>query len=91
MSAKVARGGPARGRAKPRGRSNGRGVNTRKPKRQGLLESVGISPAWTRRLGNWALAGMTCAVIVAAIARLPPAAARRRSRSARASAAPASP
>jgi cell division protein FtsQ len=28
---------------------------------------VGISPAWTRRIGNWALAGMTCAVIVAAI------------------------
>jgi len=67
MSAKIARGGPARGRAKPRGRTNSRGVSTRKPKRQGLLESVGISPAWTRRIGNWALAGMTCAVIVAAV------------------------
>jgi cell division protein FtsQ len=68
MSARIARGGPAgRGRAKPRGRTGGRGVSTRKPKKQGLLESVGISPAWTRRLGNWMLAGMTCAVIVAAV------------------------
>jgi cell division protein FtsQ len=67
MSARIARGAPARGRAKPRGRTNARGGGGRKPKRQGLLESVGISPAWTRRLGNWALAGMTCAVIVAAV------------------------
>ena len=69
MSARAARGGSAaRGRAKPRTRGGGgRGVNTRKPKKQGLLESVGISPAWTRRVGNWALAGMTCAVIVAAV------------------------
>ena len=68
MSARIARGGsPARGRAKPRGRANARGVNTRKPKQQGLLESIGLSPAWTRRLGTWALAGMTTAVIVAAI------------------------
>src|SRR4051812_20650329 len=67
MSARIARGGSGRGRAKPRGRTASRGVSTRKPKKQGLLESVGISPAWTRRLGNWALAGMTCAVIVAAV------------------------
>jgi cell division protein FtsQ len=68
MSARIARGGPAaRGRAKPRGRTNARGAGARRPKPQGLLESVGISPAWTRRLGNWALAGMTCAVIVAAV------------------------
>jgi cell division protein FtsQ len=68
MSARIARGGPAgRGRAKPRGRTNARGGGARRPKKQGLLESVGISPAWTRRLGNWALAGMTCAVIVAAV------------------------
>ena len=65
MSARIARG-PTRGRAKPRGRTNARGGG-RKAKPPGLLESVGISPAWTRRLGNWALAGMTCAVIVAAI------------------------
>jgi cell division protein FtsQ len=67
MSARIARGGSGRGRAKPRGRTQSRGVSTRKPKKQGLFESIGISPAWTRRLGNWALAGMTCAVIVAAI------------------------
>ena len=67
MSAKIARGGSGRGRAKPRGRTGSRSVSTRKPKKQGLFESVGISPAWTRRIGNWALAGMTCAVIVAAI------------------------
>ena len=67
MSARIARGGPARGRAKPRGRTGSRSVGTRKPKKTGLLESVGISPAWTRRIGNWALAGMTCAVIVAAV------------------------
>jgi cell division protein FtsQ len=67
MTARIARGAPARGRAKPRGRANARGGGSRKPKRQGLLESVGISPAWTRRIGNWALAGMTFAVIVAAV------------------------
>jgi cell division protein FtsQ len=68
MSARIARGGPAgRGRAKPRARANQRGGGARRPKKQGLLESIGISPAWTRRLGNWALAGMTCAVIVAAV------------------------
>jgi cell division protein FtsQ len=67
MGARVTRGGQARGRAKPRTRTASRGISTRKPKKQGLLESVGISPAWTRRLGNWALAGMTCAVIVAAV------------------------
>ena len=68
MSARIARGGSGqRGRAKPRGRGGARGVNTRKPKQQGLLESIGLSPAWTRRVGNWALAGMTTAVIVAAV------------------------
>ena len=68
MSARISRGGPsARGRAKPRARGGGRGVGTRKPKQQGLLESVGISAAWTRRLGNWLLGGMTFAVVLAAI------------------------
>jgi cell division protein FtsQ len=67
MSARITRGAPARGRAKPRGRTASRSVGTRKPKKVGLLESVGISPAWTRRIGNWALGGMTFAVIVAAI------------------------
>jgi cell division protein FtsQ len=67
MSARINRGAPARGRAKPRARTNARGGGGRKPKKIGLLESVGISPAWTRRIGNWALASLTCAVIVAAL------------------------
>jgi len=69
MSARIARGGPTRGRSKSRtsGRGASRGHGTRKPKKQGLLESFGISPGWARRLGNWALAGMTLSVIVAAI------------------------
>ena len=60
-------GAGRRGGGRNRAGGRARGVGTRKPKKQGLLESVGISPAWTRRLGNWALAGMTCAVIVAAV------------------------
>ncbi|MEA3029311.1 MAG: cell division protein FtsQ [Sphingomonadales bacterium] len=67
MSARIARGGPARGRPKPRGRTNARGTGKRKAKQPGLLESFGISPGWARRLGNWALAGMTLSVVVAAI------------------------
>jgi cell division protein FtsQ len=66
MSARIARGGPARGRPKPRG-TNARGSGKRKAKQPGLLESFGISPGWARRLGNWALAGMTLSVVVAAI------------------------
>ena len=69
MSARIARGGPVRGRPKARtgARAGSRGRGTRKPKKQGLLESFGISPGWARRLGNWALAGMTLSVIVAAV------------------------
>lgn len=69
MSARIARGGPARGRPKARtgARAGSRGRGTRKPRKQGLLESFGISPGWARRLGNWALAGMTLSVIVAAV------------------------
>jgi cell division protein FtsQ len=68
MSARIARGGPVRGRPKgrpaPRGAARG---GKRKAKQPGLLESFGISPCWARRLGNWALAGMTLSVVVAAI------------------------
>lgn len=67
MSARIARGGPARGRTQARGRTNARGTGKRKAKQPGLLESFGISPGWARRLGNWALAGMTLSVVVAAI------------------------
>jgi cell division protein FtsQ len=68
MSARIARGGPVRGR--PKGRTPPRGAargGKRKAKQPGLLESFGISPGWARRLGNWALAGMTLSVVVAAI------------------------
>jgi cell division protein FtsQ len=65
MSARIARGGPARGR--PKARTASRGVRTRKPRKQGLLESFGVSPGWSRRIGNWMLAGMTFAVVVAAV------------------------
>jgi cell division protein FtsQ len=66
MSARIARGGPARGR--PKGRTGSRGGGTRRAaKKQGLLESLGVSPGWARRIGNWTLAGMTFAVIVAAV------------------------
>ncbi|MEA3047168.1 MAG: cell division protein FtsQ [Sphingomonadales bacterium] len=65
MSARIARGGPARGR--PKRRTPPRGTGKRKAKQPGLLESFGISPGWARRLGNWALAGMTLSVVVAAI------------------------
>lgn len=69
MSARIARGGPGRGRPKGRGATRGgsRGVNTRRAKKQGLFESFGVSPAWTRRVGNLALGAITFAVVVAAI------------------------
>jgi len=62
MSARIARGGPARGR--PKARTGG----ARRPaKKQGLLQSLGVSPGWARRIGNWTLGGMTFAVVVAAV------------------------
>lgn len=69
MTARIARGGPT-GRARPRGRTQPqRGGNTRKgkPKQQTLLESLGFSPGFARRLGNWLLGGMTVAVVLAAV------------------------
>ena len=65
MTARIARGGPAR--AKPRARPAPQRINTRKPKKQGLLESLGFSPGFARRIGNWTLAGMTVAVVIAAV------------------------
>lgn len=69
MSARAARGGSSGGRSRPRStsRSGSRGVNTRRPKKQGLIESLGVSPAWARRLGNWMLGSLTFVVVVAAI------------------------
>lgn len=65
MTARIARGGPARG--KPKARAPTRGVSTRKAKRKGLLQSAGFSPGLARRIGNWVLGGMTVAVILVAI------------------------
>jgi cell division protein FtsQ len=70
MTARIARGGGrgpggAKGRAKPRGGPRGR--SARKPKKQSVLESFGISPGLARRVGNWTLAGTTVAVVVAAV------------------------
>lgn len=63
MSARIARGSAQR--ARPKARSAPRGVNTRKSKSPGLLESVGIPRAAARRVGGWALLATVFAVIVA--------------------------
>jgi len=66
VTTRIARGAPARGRQKPG--TTSRGVSTRRPKKKpGLLESLGVSQGWSRRIGNFLLAGMTCAVVVAAV------------------------
>jgi cell division protein FtsQ len=65
VTTRIARGAPA-GRQKPRTAS--RSVSTRRPKRKpGLLESWGVSPGWSRRIGNLILGTMTFAVVVAAV------------------------
>jgi cell division protein FtsQ len=67
VTARIARGGPGRGR--PKARASARSVSTRKSraKKQGLLQTIGFSPDAAQRIGNWVLAGMTLAVVVAAI------------------------
>ena len=70
MSARIARGGSARGaspRKPSRSRASGRSVNTRRPKKQSLLDSFGLPPGAGRRLGGWAFGGLAAALIVAAI------------------------
>lgn len=71
MTARIARGAPARGRQKPRGSS--RSVNTRKSKSGGLGSSFGLAPATARRLGGWTLTFVvgTLVVIAALVFRLP--------------------
>jgi cell division protein FtsQ len=68
MTARIARGAPT-GRGRPRGRAQPQRGGTRKakPKQQTLLESLGFSPGFARRLGNWLLGGMTVAVVIAAV------------------------
>jgi len=67
MTARIARGAPARG--KPRTRQTTRRGPARKARapQQSLLESLGFSPGFARRLGNWLLGGMTVAVVIAAV------------------------
>ena len=64
MTARIAKGG---GQRRGGGRSPARSVSTRRPKRRGALESLGVAPGAARRLGRWMIAGMTAAAIVAAI------------------------
>jgi cell division protein FtsQ len=68
MTARIARGGPARTR--PKSRAPTRSVNTRKPKRGGLLDSVGVPSGTARRLGNWTLAGMVATLVIVAVLAL---------------------
>jgi cell division protein FtsQ len=63
VTARVARGNSARANAKPRGRS----VNTRRPKKTGMLEEIGLASGMGRRLGGWIFAGLAIAAIIAAL------------------------
>ena len=67
MTARIARGAPARGRPKARPQGQRAGTRKAKPKQQTMLESLGFSPGFARRLGNWLLGGMTVAVVIAAV------------------------
>jgi len=67
MTARIARGAPARGRPRARPQPPRTGTRKAKPKQQTLLESLGFSPGFARRLGNWLLGGMTVAVVIAAV------------------------
>ena len=60
MTARVARGNAARGRARPGSRS----VNTRRAKNPGMLETIGFAPGAGRRISNWIFAGMIAAVLI---------------------------
>jgi len=64
MTARIARGGPARGRPKPR---TAKPVRTRRAKSPGMLEEFGFAPGTGRRIGGWIALGMAVALIVGAI------------------------
>ena len=74
MSARIARGG-GKGGSRPasRPRATGRSVNTRRPKKQSLLDSFGLPAGAGRLIGGWAFAAVAVALIVALVAafRLP--------------------
>jgi cell division protein FtsQ len=65
-AARIDRGG--RGRAPAgRARSKARNAAARKPRHEGLLESVGFEPRAARRIGKWTMGLFTIAVVVAAV------------------------
>ena len=64
MTARVARGNAGRGRSRAQG---SRAVNTRRAKQPGMMEQIGFAPGTTRKVGNWIVAGMAAAVIVALV------------------------
>jgi cell division protein FtsQ len=71
MTARIAKGGGgrgpvSRGRPSPRGAPARRG-GPRRARPPELLESLGFAPGTGRRIGHWALAGLTVIVIAAAI------------------------
>ena len=63
MTAKISRGGSAKGQG--RSRTAARSVSTRRSKPQGMLESAGFAPGTGRRVGGWVFAGMVAAAIIA--------------------------
>jgi cell division protein FtsQ len=76
VTARIARGGGGGRGTASRSRPQGRGSSARggrKPRRQGMLESMGFAPGTARRIGRWTIGGMTFALIAAAIVafRLP--------------------
>jgi cell division protein FtsQ len=64
MTARIARGGPARTRGKPR---TSRAVNTRRSKQPAILEEFGLTPGAGRRIGGWLASGVAVALIIGAI------------------------
>ena len=67
MTARIAKGGVARSRVRPR---SSKSVNTRRAKSPPLLEEFGFAPGTGRRVAGWLLAGMAVAGLVAAIVGL---------------------
>lgn len=64
-AARIERGGRGRPPA-ARARPKARGSAARKPRHEGLLESVGFEPGAAGRIGKWSMGLLTIAVVVAA-------------------------
>lgn len=65
MTARIARGGTGKARAKPK--SGSRSVSTRRSAPKGMLQAAGFAPGTGKRIGGWVFAGMAVAIIVAAV------------------------